>query len=123
MISMKTTKLSYKAIGIISLLFFMGESYSADQTAAKNYLVITGEQWSAPKNVDTILALPALQTILTKIFKEKNLELLIRYPRGEVGILWATELKAWLVALGLDSGRMVLQAGSHNANEIELITR
>ena len=51
--------------------------------------------------------------------------LLIRYPGGEDGLLWAHELRSWLVALGIPLQDQELVAGSHQGDriELELITR
>jgi len=50
----------------------------------------------------------------------KDQSLIVRYPGGEVGMLWASELKGWLISLGLSSERIDTQAGSLNHNELEL---
>ena len=83
-------------------------------------LIITQEQWSIPKSAESILQMPALIAVMKKLTKGKTNTLVIRSPGGEMGILWASELKAWLVSLGLSSKRIELQTGSVKSDELEL---
>ena len=83
-------------------------------------LIITQEQWSIPKSAESILQMPALMTVMNKLIKANENTLVIRSPGGEIGILWASELKAWLVSLGLSSKRIELQTGSFKSDELEL---
>ena len=83
-------------------------------------LIITQKQWSIPKSAESILQMPALIAVMKKLTKGKTNTLVIRSPGGEMGILWASELKAWLVSLGLSSKRIELQTGSVKSDELEL---
>ena len=83
-------------------------------------LVLTQEQWSIPKRAESILQMPALIAVMKKLTKGKTNTLVIRSPGGEMGILWASELKAWLVSLGLSSNRIELQTGSLKLDQLEL---
>lgn len=85
-----------------------------------NDYVVTQQQWSVPKKAESILTIPALHAVMNVLSKQNGKNLLVRYPGGDVGVLWATELKAWLVALGLASTRIELQSGSANENELWL---
>jgi len=38
--------------------------------------------------------------------------LVLRYPGGEAGLLWASELRDWLVALGVEPEAVVLAPGA-----------
>jgi len=82
--------------------------------------ILTQEQWSIPKRAESILQMPALIGVMKKLTKGKSNTLVIRSPGGEMGILWASELKAWLVSLGLSSKRIELQTGSLKSDQLEL---
>jgi len=82
--------------------------------------ILTQEQWSIPKRAESILQMPALIAVMKKLTKGKTNTLVIRSPGGEMGILWASELKAWLVSLGLSSKRIELQTGSLKSDALEL---
>ena len=84
------------------------------------YFILSQQQWSIPKNVQSILNLSALRVVMPRLLEDEKQMLVIRYPGGEVGILWASELKGWLVSLGIASKRIELQNGSLKQDELQL---
>lgn len=78
------------------------------------------EQWSGPRDGARILAIPVLRQTMSTLAQYPKASLLIRYPGGEDGIIWVSELEAWLVALGLESSRIEIRPGSPSADIIEL---
>ena len=108
------------SISIISILIIFNSTYASELSNQKNHF-ITQQQWSIPKKAKSILAIPALQSVMNILSNKSSKMLLVKYPGGDVGVLWASELKAWLVALGLTSSRIELQSGSTSATQLELI--
>ena len=92
----------------------------SDEHLVLTQFILTQEQWSIPKRAESILQMPALIGVMKKLAKGKSNTLVIRSPGGEMGILWASELKAWLVSLGLSSKRIELQTGSLKSDQLEL---
>lgn len=92
---------------------------SAGVMAADSY-VLTQEQWSVPRRVETVLQMPAIKQILTVVDKAPASRLRILYPGGDEGTLWAHELKAWLVSLGISSRQIELRPGSAESAAIEI---
>lgn len=82
---------------------------------------LTAAQWAKPKRAETVMQMPAIHNAMMALNKHPANQLVIRYPGGESGILWASELKGWLVALGLDSAHIKLQPGSTSENILDLI--
>ena len=82
--------------------------------------ILTAEQWAVPRNVETIIQMPALARAMAELQATPGGRLLIRYPGGDAGSLWLTELHSWLVALGLSSTEMEIVPGSANSQVIEL---
>ncbi len=74
--------------------------------------LITAEDWSHPRNGVFVARLPALAAAVDQMTVRPNRKLLIRYPDGEAGVLWAQELRAWLVAMGISSNRIDIAPGS-----------
>lgn len=100
------------------LLLIMGMSVTAVQAAEP--FVLTQEQWSRPKRVETVLRMPAIKGVLAAIDQAPGGRLLIHYPGGDEGTLWAYELQAWLVSLGVASQRIELRPGSSAPTSIEM---
>lgn len=82
--------------------------------------VLTAEQWAVPRNVETILQMPALASAMEELQATPGGRLLIRYPGGDAGSLWMTELHSWLVSLGVPSQSMERVPGSASDRTIEL---
>lgn len=89
-------------------------SQSADSTR-----IITAEQWAVPRSAETIINMPPIREIINHMQTLPGNRLLIRYPGGEEGVLWVSELRSWLVSLGISSQTMELVPGSEQ-NQIEL---
>ena len=108
----------------ISLAESAGQALKSKRLTTNHFvltrLILTQEQWSIPKRTESILQMPALVAVMKKLTKGKTNTLVIRSPGGEMGILWASELKAWLVSLGLSSKRIELQTGSLKSDELEI---
>jgi len=101
------------------LLIFLASSLVVNVFAANRYL-ITHEEWAKPKRVETVLQMSAIKNILTEFNKSPASQLLILYPGGDEGTLWAHDLKAWLVSLGLPSQQIELRPGSAESTSIDL---
>ncbi|WP_127477928.1 hypothetical protein [Sulfurivermis fontis] len=81
-------------------------------------LFVTAAEWAQPRTGTALLQHPALAQAMAELHDGQTLQLL--YPGGDEGSLWARELQAWLVALGLSSQRIELLPGSTREDAIEL---
>jgi len=82
--------------------------------------ILTAEQWAVPRNVESIIQMPALAAAMAELQATPGGRLLIRYPGGDAGTLWMNELHSWLVSLGLSTADMERVPGSANSQVIEL---
>lgn len=95
-------------------MFFVTNVFAADTE------LLHAKEWSVPKQATTLLAMPAISKSMQKLHKYENSFLNIKYPGGDEGTLWASELRSWLIALGLSSKRIELVPGSAVSTTIEL---
>lgn len=91
--------------------------------AADAPLHITAFEWAQPRSGDALLRHPALVEVVRQLQENKVALLEIRYPGGDSGSLWARELQAWLVALGVESARIRLVPGSDAADQLQFRIR
>jgi len=77
-------------------------------------------EWAQPRHGEWLVRQPALAAAVNALQQQPEAHLLIRYPGGDEGVLWADELQAWLVALGVASRRIEQIPGSGAADRIEL---
>ncbi len=82
---------------------------------------ITAAQWDRPRSGDFVTGIPALREALQAVDRPAGRHLRIRYPGGEQGLLWAEELRGWLVALGLGSSRIHIAPGAPRPDVLELV--
>jgi hypothetical protein len=81
---------------------------------------ISALEWSQPRHGEWLVRQPALSGAVAALQQRPEAHLLIRYPGGDEGVLWAEELQAWLVALGIASSRIERIPGSGGADRIQL---
>ncbi|HHM06214.1 MAG TPA: hypothetical protein ENJ19_10800 [Gammaproteobacteria bacterium] len=79
--------------------------------------------WAAPRSGAVVLAMAPVAAAVRHYLGAPDQRLILSYPGGESGNLWASELRDWLVALGLPSARLQLQAGAADSDRIRLSVR
>lgn len=67
--------------------------------------------WARPRSGAAVLAMPPLAEVVDAWSKRPGDDIVIRHPGGEGGDVWAAELRAWLVALGIPGERIELVGG------------
>ena len=92
----------------------------ASAGAAQPVQVITAEDWARPRGGESLVRMPALERTVRAYLGGDARRILIRHPRGEEGILWAEELRGWLVALGVPSEDVSLSPESSREDAVEL---
>lgn len=68
--------------------------------------------WSRPRSGAAVLAMQPVAAAVRAWSDAEAAEIVIRYPGGEDGVLWASELRDWLVSLGVPSSRVRPVAGA-----------
>ena len=91
--------------------------------AADTPSYITASEWAQPRSGESLLRQPALMHAVQQLQANSSAVLEIRYPGGDSGSLWARELQAWLVALGVESARIRQVPGSEAADQLQLRIR
>lgn len=81
---------------------------------------ITASEWARPRHGDWLVQQPSLVAAIQKLQQSPDAVLEIRYPGGDEGVLWAEELQAWLVALGVASDRIERVPGSGAADRVQI---
>lgn len=89
--------------------------------SVENVMSIDAEEWARPRSGEMIATMPVIREVVTTWMKMKNADITIRYPGGETGIIWAQELRDWLVSLGVESNALILSVGSSAEDRLDLI--
>ena len=83
-------------------------------------LEISALEWAQPRHGEWLVRQPALAAAIGQLQQQPHSRLQIRYPGGDEGVLWAEELQAWLIALGVASNRIERVPGSSEADMVQL---
>lgn len=92
-------------------------------SSAESVQIITADDWARPRSGESLVQMPALKRTVRDYLSQSNergQRILIRHPRGEEGVLWAEELRSWLVALGIPSADIAVTPKSTRIDAIEL---
>jgi hypothetical protein len=92
-------------------------------SVAKDVEIIAADDWARPRSGESLVQMPALKRTLRDYLAERQqngTRIVIRHPRGEEGVLWAEELRGWLVALGIPSADIEVSPESTRIDAIEL---
>lgn len=84
---------------------------------------ISLEEWSRPRSGESLVQMQGLVNAVKALNTEPLSKLQVRYPGGEEGALWASELRDWLVSLGIPSSRIELYPGQSSQEQITLILK
>lgn len=82
---------------------------------------LNADDWARPRAGAVIAELGALRAAMSYWEKGSDTLILIRYPGEDSGELWASELRDWIVSLGVPSDYILLVSGSQAPDEIKLI--
>lgn len=93
---------------------------SAIALADSDRWTLSADTWARPRDGRSVVAMAPLPEAVNSWSKHTGRRLVIHYPGGEDGQLWAFELRSWLVALGVPQESLELVAGSQQADRIEI---
>lgn len=80
-------------------------------------------EWARPRSAEAVVAMPTVRDAVHTWSQIPAAEMVIRHPRGETGMLWAEELRDWLVALGVPSHGIRLSASSRLEERVRMTVR
>jgi hypothetical protein len=82
--------------------------------------VLSADEWSRPRTGAVIPELTSVRSAVSYWDNTSDSRMVIRYPGEDSGEIWASELRDWLISLGIPSDYMILVSGSQAADEITL---
>lgn len=81
---------------------------------------LSADIWAPPRQAETLLAMTPVAAAVRTLLANPQGRLTLLHPAGEEGALWAAELRAWLVVLGVDTQRIQLRAAAAGARNLIL---
>ncbi len=88
--------------GAVCLVLSLG----AARADAASQWRLEASTWVQPRSAEAVLRMDPVASAVRAWHRASSATLVIRYPGGEEGTLWAAQLHDWLVALGIPSDRI-----------------
>lgn len=95
-------------IGVVALV----AAWGAVVAPAGAIEYIDRDAWPTIQRGIQVTQYAPLANVVNEFDRDPEASLVILYPGGEAGQAWATEIRDWLVALGVPSRRIALRPGS-----------
>lgn len=101
-----------RVVRCVAMLFCLLAALPVQAGAAQSdQAIIDSKTWARPRSGTRLVAMPQLAAIMREFEVQPKKALVIYHASGDDGVLWADELRAWLIALGAPSARLVVRAG------------
>ena len=102
-----------------SLLAFTVALAAAINAHAGSY-TITPEMWMQPRSGQIMLRMPPVRAAVHDWLKHPGSKLVILHSGDDMGSLWASEVRDWLVSLGIPSADIRQQVSGQDENAVTL---
>ena len=84
---------------------------------------LEADTWARPRSAQAVLAMQPVRAAVDEWLRTPTQLIEIHYPGGETGMLWAEELRDWLVSLGIPLSRLRTSPGSAAADRLQILIR
>ena len=87
-------------------------SLAAAGAHADSSWTLDASQWARPRSGKAVVSMRPLPQVVRTWSDAPTGHIVIHYPGGEDGELWASELRDWLIALGVPGNHLRRVAGA-----------
>lgn len=109
----KTLISSMSALLLLTASIVMADNVkSVDTEKQPKHSELTAEQWELSRGGERLVKLPTMQQIVNRWSASSGQVIELQYPGGEEGELWVSELRDWLISLGIPSKYLQTVPGS-----------
>ncbi|MDX1488392.1 MAG: hypothetical protein R3268_09335 [Acidiferrobacterales bacterium] len=84
---------------------------------------IAADRWATPRSGETVAGWSELRELMAAFDRRPDTRIVIHHAPGEMGSLWAEELRSWLVSLGVPSSQIMLKGNlqRHDIVRVETV--
>lgn len=104
---------------IAALLLLVATLGSAADARAGSY-VITAEMWMQPRSGQVMLQMPPVRAAVHDWMRHPGSHIVILHSGDDMGSLWSSEVRDWLVSLGIPSADIEKQVSGQDENSVTL---
>ena len=103
-------------MGLLLLSFYILPA----QANTVRLFTLSADEWAQPRSGAVVSEFAAVRAAVNYWLQVDDAVIVIRYPGEDSGELWASELRDWLVTLGISGSNISLVAGAGEADQITL---
>jgi len=103
---------------IVLILAAMFPIYASEQQ-----WILSADEWARPRDGRGLASMSVLRQSVQAWGEQSNLKLVVHYPGGEEGMLWAKELQDWLIALAVPSSHIQTIPGHSRKDAVTIELR
>jgi len=116
---MKTMQSLSKAIRIPELMLLMLLPLSLQ--AAPRIFELSADDWARPRSGAVVAGMEPVRLAVSYWSSTPQAAIMLSYPGEDSGELWATELRDWMVSLGVPSDAILLAPGLQSSDQLRLL--
>jgi hypothetical protein len=102
-------------------IVFCALLYANPVAALEREWTVSAEEWARPRSGELIAGMSPVLNSVQALLEQPGYRLVLRYPGGEAGVLWAREIRDWLVSLGLSSELVAMEAGNSRDDVVTIL--
>ncbi len=102
------------------IVLFLSLNVTVTYAQTPYVFTLSADEWAQPRSGQVVASFTSIRNAVEYWQKTINSVLLIRYPGEDSGELWASELKDWMVSLGVPNDSIYLASGLDNLDEVEI---
>ena len=103
------------------VFFIISVFMSVAQAQSARIFTLSADDWAQPRSGQVMVSFSNVKGAVEYWEQTLDAVLLVRYPGEDSGELWASELKDWLISLGVPNDYIILASGLDTLDEIEII--
>lgn len=90
---------------------------------ADEVTTVSAEQWASPIHGESVASMPSLAAAVDRLQATSGGVLSLYHSGGDEGVIWAQELRAWMISLGVSSRQIELLSGNPREDVIEITVK
>ena len=88
--------------------------------AAAETATVPPDLWDRPRSARVLLEHPAVQQAVRAYLREAGRKIVIHYPAGQEPLLYAEELRSWLISLAVNGDDITLRPDRNRGEPLTL---
>ncbi len=109
-----------KAIRIPELLLALLLPLTVDAAGVRIF-ELSADDWARPRSGAVVAQMEPVRLAVSYWQSTPRAAIMLSYPGEDAGELWASELRDWMVSLGLPSDAILLAPGLQSADRLRLL--